>query len=204
MSASDHLIDFCWKFALFAGITFPCVSLLTGTISLVQYWRFKKHESPIFIPFIGPLCLSVLVLYFGKPLWLIPVVWIADVGTVAFLWISPRVVADWWNVSGFTRILTLHGSQGAQSAVLTLHSTGHYFLKKSWQLAPGAFGICGLGDSGTYRRTEDDFELVTHHGLRRFLRTAANGTYLVEEGQADAATNGNSSLKDWTLQESRR
>jgi len=199
MSAS--LVDVCWKVALFVGIAFTCLSLLTGISSLVHSWRFKKHTSPIFIPLIGPLCLSGLVIHFGKPLWLIPIAWIADVGTVAFLLVIPYLIADWWNVSGFTRILMLHGSQGVQSAVLTLHSTGHYALKKSWQ---GEFGIGALGEPGTYRRTENGFELVAHHGLRRFLRTAANGTYLVEESHADAAADGNSSLKDWTLRECRR
>jgi hypothetical protein len=195
------MVDLCWKSALFVGFAFPCLSLLTGMSSLVCYWRFKKHVSPIFIPFIGPLCLSGLVLHFGNPLWLIPIAWGADVGTVAFLWVSPRLIADWWNVCGFTRIQTLRGSQGAQSVVLTLHSTGHYLLKKSWQLAPGECGICGLGEPGTYRPTEDGFELVAHHGLRRSLRTAANGTYLVEEGQADAPRNVDSSLRNWILQD---
>lgn len=183
------------------GIAIPCLSLLTGISSLVHSWRFKKRASPVFIPLIGPLCLSGLVIYFGKPLWIIPIVWIADVGTLVFLWVSPRLIADWWNVSGFTRILMLRGAQGGQSAVLTLHSTGHYLLKKSWQLPPGECGICHLGEPGTYRRTENGFELVAHHGLRRSLWTGANGTYLVDGGEADAAADGNSSLKDWTLQE---
>jgi hypothetical protein len=134
MSATDLLIDFCWKFAFFVGIIFPCLSLLTGITSLVCYWRFKTHSSAIFIPFIGPLCLSALVVCFAKPLWLIPIVWVTDIGTLAFVWISPRLIADWWNVSGFTRILTLRGSRGVQSAILTLHSTGHYLLTKSWRL----------------------------------------------------------------------
>src|SRR5262245_47644796 len=201
MSAIDLLTGLFWMFVLFVGIAFPCLSLLTVVGTLVQSWRFKKHASPILIPLIGPLCLSGLVLYFGKPLWLIPVVWITDIGTVVFLWVFPRIIADWWSVSGFTRVLTLRGSQGIQSAVLTLHSNGRYVLKRSWQRAPGECGICGRGEPGTYRRTENGFELIAHHGLRRFLRTAANGTYLVEEAQADAAGNGDSSLKDWTLQE---
>lgn len=201
---SAFFVDSCLKIALYIGIATPFLSLLTGLISLIHYWRFKSHASPIFIPLIGPLCLSGLVLYFGKPLWLIPIVWITDVGTVAFLWMSPRTITDWWNVSALTRILNLRGSQGIQSAVLTLHSTGHYFLKKSWERSPGEWGICGLGESGTYRRTESGFDLVAHHGLCRTLRTAANGTYLVEEEQSDAASGGDSSLKDWTLQECRR
>lgn len=176
---------------------FPCLSLLTGISSLIYYFRFKKHTSAVFIPFIGPVFLSGLILHSGKPLWLIPIVWIADVGTLAFLWVSPRLIADWWNICGLTRILTLRGTQGIQSAALTLHSTGHYLLEKSWQRTPDELGICGLGETGTYRRTENDFELIAHHGLRRFLRAAGNGTYLVDEGQTDAAADRNCSLNGW-------
>jgi hypothetical protein len=92
------------------GLIFPVISLLTGIASLITQWRYKKYASPVFVPFIGPLLLSGVIAINGKHLWLIPIVWIADIGTVAFLCATPRLIAEWWAVSRFTQILGLKGT----------------------------------------------------------------------------------------------
>ena len=118
-----------------------------------------------------------------EPLWLIPVVWILDIGTLAFLAITPRLIAEWWRVSSFTRVLSLHGTQDIQSALISLHSTGHYVLMKSWKRTPAAPGIVSLGEPGTYTCIDTGYALTSFHGLQRTLRRTEDGTYTVEEDQ---------------------
>lgn len=179
------------------GLIFPVISLLSGIASLIARVRYKKHASPVFIPFIGPLMLTGLIVFDGYPLWLIPIVWIADIGTVAFLWVIPRLIAEWWAHSRFTRILVLEGTHENQSALLTLHSTGHYLLKKKWQRARGEMGIIELGEPGTFTSSKDGYRLVAHHGLRRTLRAQGGGSFVVEEEDRDDFSTRNYSLKHW-------
>ena len=182
-----------------AGMIFPALSMLTGIGSLLFQWRHKKYSSPVFVPFIGPLLLTCWVLLAHKSLWLIPIVWVADIGTLAFLPMSPRLIADWWRVSSFTRILTLRGNQDIQSAIITLHSSGHYLLKKSWNRALGDTGIVGLGEPGTFSQTDNQYELTSHHGLRRIFRKIDEGTYRVEEDGLENEKLYDYSLNGWLL-----
>ncbi len=184
---------------LIAGMIFPTISLLTGIGSLLHQWRHKKHASPVFIPFIGPLLLTCWVILAHKPLWFVPVVWIVDIGTLAFLAVSPGLIADWWRTSSFTRILTLHGKQDGQSAIMTLHSSGHYVLKKSWSRPPGQTGIVGLGEPGTFTQAVNQYELTSHLGLYRILRKTDEGTYRVEENEPASVDLHEYSLNGWLL-----
>jgi hypothetical protein len=179
---------------LVAGLLFPALSLLTVTGSFIHRWRYQKYASPVMIPFVGPILLTIWAVVTDQSNWLVPIFWIGDLGTVAFLAVSPRLVRDWWRVSSFTRILTLHGSKDIQTAIITLHSTGHYLLKRSWNRLPGEIGIGGLGEPGTYIQAEGQYELTAHHGLRRILRKTDDGAYVVEEGPPP-----NASLQVYTL-----
>jgi len=111
------------KLLLIAGVIFPAISLLTGIGSLLYQWRHKKYASPVFIPFVGPLLLTSWVILAHKALWFVAIAWVADIGTIAFLAVSPRLIRDCWHTSSFTRILSLNGSQDNQSAIITLHTT---------------------------------------------------------------------------------
>lgn len=184
---------------LIAGLIFPAISLLTGVGSLLHRWRTKKYSSPVFVPFVGPILLTCWVMVDHRPFWLIAVVWVADIGTLMFLAVSPRLVADWWRTSCFTKILTLRGSKGIQSAVITLHSSGHYLLKKSWNRPPGEIGILGLGEPGTYVCKDDNYELTAHHGLHRTLRKIDETTYRVEEDSPIKEELRNYTLNEWLL-----
>jgi len=134
--------------------------------------------------------------------WLIPIFWGADIGTVVFLAVLPRLVREWWQTSYFTKRITLVGSRDIESATLTLHSGGHYHLQKSWSRPAASTGIVGLGETGKYVEIENGFELTAHHGLRRVLRLskqeAYESTYLVEE-DTWPQDDGYSSLGGWML-----
>lgn len=183
---------------LIGGLFFPVLSLLTCVMSYLDRWRYNKHSSPVFIPFIGPFLLTCWVLGTNKPCCLVPVVWIGDIGTMAFIWACPRFIGEWWQTSSFTRILTLRGREGNQRVVITLHSSGHYLLKKSWKRPPGEIGITSFGEPGTYVCKEDNYELTAHYGLHRILRKIDESTYRIEdESRKDEPSDY--SLNGWLL-----
>jgi len=181
------------------GLIFPMISLVTGIASLIARWRYNKHSSPVFVPFIGPFLLSGVIANHGDHLWLIPIVWVCDIGTVAFLCVTPRLIAEWWAVSRFTQILGLKGEFGNESAVLTLHSTGQYLLKKKWRRTPGELGVIAVGEPGTFTQSKDGYNLIAYHGLRRTLRPEGAGQYVVEEDDTEKPSMQNYSLKHWHL-----
>ena len=184
---------------LIAGLIFPALSLLTAVGSLLSHLRRQKHSSPLFLPLIGPIPLTIWVLLAHKALWMIALFWVTDLGTVAFLAASPRLIAEWWRTSSFTRILMLNGTHDEQKAVLTLHSTGHYLLKKFWSRPPGQIGIVGLSEPGTFTHNGSEFVLISHVGLRRILKTAESGAYHVDEDNIRDPKLLNYSLNGWIL-----
>ena len=128
----------------------------------------------------------------------IAIVWFADLGTLAFLVASPRLFRDWWHTSSFTRVLALNGSKDNQRALITIHSTGHYLLKKAWS-PPGQTGIVGLGEPGTFTKVDDRYELTSHFGLRRVLWKTDEGTFHVQEEELPKEEHRNHSLSGWVL-----
>lgn len=187
------------KLLLIAGLIFPVISLLTGTGSLIYHWCHKKYSSPIYVPFIGPVLLTSWVIFAHKPLWFITIFWVGDIGTLAFLAVSLEFIRDWWHTSSFTKILVLNGNHDNQSATISLHSTGHYLLKKSWSRPPGQTGIVGLGEPGTFTQLDSRYELTSHVGLRRVLRKTDEGAYRVEEEELLDEDHRNYSLNGWVL-----
>ena len=185
---------------LIFGLLCPTLALLTGALSLYSQWRQKKHSSPIFIPFLGPLFLTSWVVLAHRPLWLLPIFWTADIGTLAFLAAGPQLIAEWWRVSRFTRIRTFPGSQDIQSAMLTLYSTGHYLLKKSCNRPPGQFGIVALGEHGTFTRRANQYELNSDDGVHRIFWKADDGTYHVEEDRLENSELQSHSLNGWLFE----
>ena len=107
---------------LIAGLLFPMISLLSGAGSLLHQWRHKSYASPVFIPFVGPLLLTIWVISAHKPLGLIALAWVCDIGTVAFLAAGPRLVKDWWHTSG------LGGKTGGFFPWWAVAVLGLYFL----------------------------------------------------------------------------
>jgi hypothetical protein len=184
---------------LIAGLIFPTLSLVTCLASLVTRWRHHRHASPVFIPFVGPALLTDWVLMAGHSRWLIPVVWLFDLGTVAFLFVLPRLTIEWWRLSAFTRLMTLHGSQGIEKVILTLHRGGHYFVRKSWNRAKGELGILDLGETGTFIDDGEVVKLTAHSGQNRRLQRVDLNTYEVSESDDIRLELRDRSLHGWRL-----
>lgn len=187
------------KMLLVSGVIFPALSIVTGIASVWTSWRSNRHSSPVFIPLIGPILLSLWVFVEGHPLWTLLAVWGLDIGTLAFAAVLPRLLREYWNTSSFTRVLTLRGNSGIQNAIITLHSTGCYLLKKSWNRAEGEVGIVGLGEPGTFSADGDAFELTSHFGLKRKLVRTADSSYQVEEYWDGKPVSADYSLQGWLL-----
>lgn len=180
------------------GLIFPIISWLTLIGSLWSWWRRGKHTSSVFIPFVGPLLLTGWIVLAHKPLYFGAIIWTTDIGTLAFLAVSPRLIRDWWQTSSFTKILELHGNQKDQRAILTLHSNGHYVLKKTWHRPHKQPGITALGEPGTFTKSDDQYRLVSHVGLTRILEKTDLTEYVVREELLTDDLH-NYSLNHWTL-----
>lgn len=184
---------------LILGLIFPTLSLLSFIATLVTRWRHDRHTSPVFIPFFGPVLLTCWVLVAGHPRWLIPVIWLLDLGTGAFFFVLPQLVAEWWQHSAFTRLITLHGAHGIEKVILTLHRGGRYFARKSWNRAPGELGIISLGEAGTFIDDGEVIALLSDLGLNRQLNRIDLNTYDVSEPNDSGPELRNYSLHGWRL-----
>jgi hypothetical protein len=141
----------------------------------------------------------VWVILTGKPPWLIALFFVTDLSTVYLIAASPRLVAEWWQTSSFTRVLMLNGTRDEQHAILTIHSTGHYLLKKSWIRPEGQTGIVGLGEPGRFVQSGSDFELTSYHGVRRTLIRQDDGIYAVQDEEIKDPGLLNYSLDGWKM-----
>lgn len=191
------------KYLLVVGLLFPAISLVTSLLAWWGLWRYENHSSAVLIPLVGPILLTWWILLKGLSAWLIPVVWVLDIGTVSFFVVCPRLFREWWQISWFTRQLTLHGRQGIEAATLELHAGGHYLLRKEWDRPAGTFGIGAFGEVGTYIGVRDNYELTSHFGLRRILRSLDNhdaeNSFLVSDEAARNQELREYSLDGWTL-----
>ena len=184
---------------LIAGLVFPTLSLVTCIASLVTRWRHDRYASPVFMPFVGPVLLTCWVLMAGHSRWLIPVVWLLDLGTVASLFALRRLTVEWWQLSAYTRLMTLHGAQGIEKVILTLHRGGRYFVRKSWNRAQGELGIVGLGETGTFIDDGEVVALTSHCGRSRRLQRIDLNTYDVSEPDDNRPELRDYSLHGWRL-----
>ncbi len=184
---------------LIGGLLFPTLSLLSCIASLAIRWRHDRYASPVFIPLVGPVLLTCWVLIAGHSRWLIPAVWLLDLGTIAFLAALPRLAVEWWQISEFTRLLTLRGSHGIEKAMLTLHRGGHYYLRKNWDRSQGELGIVDLGETGTFIDDGDAIILESHYGLTRRLQRIEPNTFDVEEPDDNRPELQFYSIHEWRL-----
>jgi hypothetical protein len=166
---------------LFTGLVFPVIALLTGIAAGIDRWKRNKHSSPVFIPFIGPVFLTTWVVLSHHPWWLIPLVWLGDIGTVNVILLSPKLISQWWDTCSHTRILSLHGAKGNQSAKLTFHATGRYLLRKEWRRPPDECGIVSLGELGDFTQTQEAFQMKADQGWVRRLNPLAESRFQVQE-----------------------
>lgn len=184
---------------LILGLLFPLISWLTLACSWWTARRSDGHSSAVLIPFVGPLVLTWWLWLQGVQDWTFALPWVLDIGTVLFLFVLPRLVADAWRTSRFTRVLAVAGSQGIESVDISFHSGGHYLLKKRWNRAPGELGTIALSEPGTYvQGAAGSLELRSHAGkVRRLALDADHGYQVSDPGDA-----GDRSLDGWRLQAS--
>lgn len=71
---------------LAVGLIFPLLSWVTYPITIFQWVVKKKRVSPIAVPIVGPILLTVWVILECYPRWTIALVWILDPGTIMFLY----------------------------------------------------------------------------------------------------------------------
>jgi hypothetical protein len=124
----------------------------------------------------------------------------ANLGTVVFMVAAPRLVAEWWRTSRFTRLLTLLGRSGNAQATLSLHRHGHYRLKKEWTRAPGEIGVVMLGEPGTYTDTAAAILLRSWNGNTRCLQRSCDG-YVVAEETLPGPASADHAVAGWKFEE---
>lgn len=180
---------------LIIGLIFPLLSWLTLFIGVIQPRFTGKGYSGVYIPFIGPILIDIWLLGVGAPPWFLIIPWIADIGTLFFLWVLPQMIVDGWRTSRFTRTFLFAGVQGNQTVEISLHKGGRYVLKKQWQRAPNECGITCLGEPGTFEQDGDQFTLTSHTGWTRVIRRQSDD-FLI----ADNDSKGNYQLDGWKLQ----
>jgi hypothetical protein len=179
-------------------LIFPTISWLTLVLSWWTKRRTKRNCSAVLVPYVGPVLLTCWVVQTQRSMWLIPVVWLLDAGTLIFSLVLPRLVAEWWRVSSFTRILVLRGLHEGAKATLSFHSSGYYLLQKEWKLdsRPVAHPI-DLSVVGKYETTENGYCLC--EPLHSLVRKTNAEEYCVEEEHPTPEAL-DASLHGWTLQ----
>jgi hypothetical protein len=195
------------------GILPAVMSAFTGLLCWKQGAGWTESPSPLFVPFVGPLSLTLAILLNDFPWWLVPIVWTTDLGTLVVMWCLPAIIRQEWKISRFTCVLRLKGSVENAHAVLTFHTSGKYLLQKRWKLAHGEQGIVGMGELGTYAETLDGFTMksdeivdrrVVHEGSvfridRKLVRTAGRAV-VVEESNLPEVVSYHT-LRNWSLHE---
>lgn len=182
---------------LILGLIFPVLSWFTAVGGWVHYRTTGRYASPVLVPFIGPILLTAWIFAAGRSPWWIPVVWLADIGTVAFAIVMPRLLREGWRTSRFTLTKTLRGVAGNESVILTLHRDC-YVLRKSWR-SDGDPGPVGWSEPGTFVDHGERIELIAHHGRKRELQRLDERSYRVVELDAGPQHDDTASLAGWRL-----
>jgi len=109
------------------------------------------------------------------------------------------MIRDYWDTSKWTRVLEIRGEQEGISALLSVHTTGHYHLQKNWRRQKGQPGILSLSNSGLVEVAGDNY-ILTGYGHRTVLRKVGDKSFVVE----DKDNPNESSLDGWQLRETYR
>jgi hypothetical protein len=179
---------------LASGLLFPLISWITFLLS-VWTARAGRHSSGVYVPFVGPVLLDVWLAGAAAPGWSLILPWILDIGTLFFFAWLPRLGKELWETSRFTRVITLNGAQGNQTAEFSFHRGGNYQLWIRWQRAPGELGLLAVGDPGTFVKRDRQLELISHTGRERAL-VATGDAYVVN----DTGPQDHYHLQGWHLQ----
>lgn len=179
---------------LFVGLLFPLLGWLTFALSRIQYARTGRASSGIYIPFIGPILIDIWLFAIAAPTWTLLIPWIADIGTIAFVYMTPRLLHEFWRTSCFTRIAVLEGMMSNMHVRVSLHRNAHYLLEKRWSRPPNETGILKFSEIGTYRDEGSTITLTSSVGAIRRLQKQCND-YVAE----DTELHGPGQINGWTL-----
>lgn len=183
---NNHLLVF--------GLFFPVVSWLSFIASRLHAIKTKRHSSAIFVPVVGPIMIDWWLVSEGASYWWLVVPWLADIGTLFFISIAPRLAGELWYTSRFTRLFRLVGARDNQAVDISFHKGGHYVLKKSWNRAKGELGVIALSEAGTYLVEGSIFVLQSHTGVIRRIRVEGE-VYVVQDFDSQDSYN----IQNWTL-----
>ena len=183
------------------GLVFPTISWLTLFQSWRIAWRKGRGSSVVFIPFVGPILLSWWISVEGHSLWMIPVVWVLDIGTMCFMAIMPRMIKESWESSKYNRMLTLHGVNGNQDVVIEFQKNGKYALRKTWDKDKGEYGTSSLSEPGTFSIDGDTINMVSHVGQARTLTKSSEGTFLVKDNIIERPELHRYCIDKWLLED---
>jgi hypothetical protein len=147
---------------------------------LIEYWRGKR-EIPGVCPFPSILVFGgCMMLPSLKPYgWL---AFVIDYTVPCFLFVLPRLIQDYWQLSRFTRIRELRASDPPRLFVLTLHRRGHFYIKLTCDPPMGGnergTGLASSGIMGRWEAIDDGF-LLREYRDQRTLRLRQSGTTYV-------------------------
>ena len=176
------------------GLLFPAVSWITLLASSIQQLTRGLSSSGVYIPFIGPVLLDIWLVLLGAPTWTLSIPWIADIGTVLFLWVFPRLVSDIWSTSRFTRTFLFVGTMGSQIVEISMHNGGRYVMTRKWNRPMNELGVTALNEPGTFESHDDEITLTSHTGWVRQLSKRGD-----EITVADSEAEGDYQIDGWTL-----
>lgn len=179
------------------GAIFPLLSFITGAIAFIEKNFIGKRSSPVFIPVIGPVLFDIGLAVEGKTGWLMLLPWLLDIGTLAFFYMAPSLIKEWWQTSVLTQLAVFQGSKDIQEVIISLHSSGRYHLRKKWNRQPDEPGINALSEAGNYESEQDRYIFISDSGLKRILNPIKEGFYKVEE---PVEINENLSIRDFILE----
>lgn len=166
---------------LILGLLFLAAGWFSFIASTVKRLRTGKSSSGVHIPFIGPILFDMWLRSVGAQSWTLILPWVADIGTLHFFWIMPRLVSEMWRYSHFTRLFVLSGSHENQTVYLSFHKGGHYVLKKNWQRPAGEPGIVSLGEPGRFIHTGNGWILTSYMGYERQITQEKDRWYVVDQ-----------------------
>lgn len=172
------------------GLLFPVISWVTYPWAQWTSRITGRHCSAVLVPFIGPISLTLWLWVTSHSLWLIPLVWILDLGTVLFLWVFLWKVPCDWIHERRTCIVRFQGKRGRHTVKLSLYEDGNYILEHIWRLSLRELGVTSSREIGRFSKLGDEFELVSQDNTIRILRgTAEKDFELIEKSEATQIEN---------------
>lgn len=180
---------------LFVGLFFPIISWVSLIITQLLLKYKNKYSSAILTPLIGPILLNIWMYMTDKAIWMYPIPWVLDIGTLPFLIMLPKQIKDEWSLSSYTQIFSISSTVGLQSTKISFHKSGKYLIKFRWKRIEKDFGIIATNDFGKFNKLRDgNYVLTSHTGNIITLKKEDNSYHCI-----DSSKDNNINLDGWIL-----